>query len=78
MSNRYVDEPKCRLCYHAKVVHRGQLHDGECAAIDCPYGCKRFVPSVDSAHLPAAPEKGEQSASHLNNQTQRSRGLAHA
>lgn len=42
MSTRYIDEPKCRLCYHPRVVHRGKEHTAECAAIDCPYGCKAF------------------------------------
>lgn len=43
MSGRYIDEPRCQLCYHPRVVHRGKDHTAACAAIDCPYGCKAFM-----------------------------------
>lgn len=33
----YSSEPMCR-CTHPKVVHRGQHHDGKCAAIGCDCG----------------------------------------
>lgn len=30
---RYSDEPRCATCLHQKVIHRGPLHDGKCAAM---------------------------------------------
>jgi hypothetical protein len=75
MTNRYSDDPVCRLCYHPKVVHRGATHVGECAALDCPYECRAFVSMATG--LPAAPDKGEQTA-HLSNQITGSGDVADA
>ena len=36
----YFDEPLCRSCGHAKVVHRGPQHVEDCAGLRC--GCRRY------------------------------------